>query len=85
MWGGRAEGARGGASGLGSRRSFALAETGHDKAEMRTQRDCRAVAAVTYRTQWRPRAREAFLSLDKPVRRRIGEALDALARGSAPG
>jgi hypothetical protein len=27
---------------------------------------------VTYRVQWRPRARKAFLSLDKPVSRRIG-------------
>jgi GAF domain-containing protein len=34
---------------------------------------------VIYRIEWRPRARKAFLALDKPVRRRIGEAVDALA------
>ena len=34
---------------------------------------------MTYRIEWRPRARKAFLALDKPVRRRIGEAVDALA------
>jgi len=39
---------------------------------------------VTYRIQWRPRARKAFLSLDKPVRRRIGEAVDALAADPRP-
>jgi mRNA interferase RelE/StbE len=39
---------------------------------------------VTYSIQWRPRARKAFLSLDKPVRRRIGEAVDALAADPRP-
>jgi len=39
---------------------------------------------VTYIIQWRPRARKAFLSLDKPVRRRIGEAVDALAANPRP-
>jgi mRNA interferase RelE/StbE len=31
-----------------------------------------------------PRARKAFLALDKPVRRRIGEAVDALAADPRP-
>jgi mRNA interferase RelE/StbE len=39
---------------------------------------------VTYSIQWRPRARKTFLSLDKPVRRRIGEAVDALAADPRP-
>ena len=39
---------------------------------------------MTYSIQWRPRARKAFLSLDKPVRRRIGEAVDALAAEPRP-
>ena len=39
---------------------------------------------MTYSIQWRPRARKAFLSLDKPVRRRIGEAVDALAANPRP-
>ena len=39
---------------------------------------------MAYRIQWRPRARKAFLSLDKPVRRRIGEAVDALAADPRP-
>ena len=39
---------------------------------------------MTYSIQWRPRARKAFLSLDKPVRRRIGEAVDALAADPRP-
>jgi mRNA interferase RelE/StbE len=39
---------------------------------------------VTYRIQWRPRARKAFLSLDKPVRCRVGEAVDALAADPRP-
>ena len=34
---------------------------------------------MTYRIEWRPHARKAFLALDKPVRRRIGEAVEALA------
>lgn len=32
---------------------------------------------MTYRIEWRPHARKAFLALDKPVRRRIGEAVEA--------
>jgi mRNA interferase RelE/StbE len=39
---------------------------------------------VTYRIDWRPHARKAFLALDKPVRRRIGEAVDALAADPRP-
>ena len=44
----------------------------------------RAVAAVTYRIEWRSRARKAFLALDKPVRRGIGEALAADPRPVEP-
>jgi mRNA interferase RelE/StbE len=33
---------------------------------------------------WRPRARKAFLALDKPVRRRIGGAAGALAADPRP-
>jgi mRNA interferase RelE/StbE len=39
---------------------------------------------MTYQIEWRPRARKAFLALDKPVRRRIGEAVDALAWDPRP-
>ena len=39
---------------------------------------------MVYRIEWRPRARKAFLALDKPVRRRIGEAVDALAADPRP-
>jgi len=39
---------------------------------------------VVYRIEWRPRARKAFLALDKPVRRRIGAAVDALAADPRP-
>jgi mRNA interferase RelE/StbE len=39
---------------------------------------------VTYRIEWRPRAQKAFLALDKPVRRRIGEAVEALAADPRP-
>ncbi len=39
---------------------------------------------MTYRIEWRPRARKSFLALDKPVRRRIGEAVDALAADRRP-
>ena len=39
---------------------------------------------MTYRIEWRPGARKAFLALDKPVRRRIGEAVDALAADPRP-
>ena len=44
----------------------------------------RAVAGVRYRIKWRPRARKTFLALDKPVRRRIGAAVDALAANPRP-
>ena len=37
-----------------------------------------------YRIEWRPRARKAFLALDKPVRNRIGSAVDALAADPRP-
>lgn len=39
---------------------------------------------MRYRIEWRPRARKAFLALDKPVRRRIGEAVDALGADPRP-
>ena len=39
---------------------------------------------MTYRIEWRPHARKAFLALDKPVRRRIGEAVEALAADPRP-
>ena len=39
---------------------------------------------MTYRIEWRPLARKAFLALDKPVRRRIGEAVDALSADPRP-
>ena len=39
---------------------------------------------MRYRIKWRPRARKAFLALDKPVRRRIGEAVDGLAADARP-
>ena len=39
---------------------------------------------MTFRIEWRPRARKAFLALDKPVRRRIGEAVEALAADPRP-
>ena len=39
---------------------------------------------MRYRIEWRPRARKAFLALDKPVRRRLGEAVDALAADPRP-
>jgi mRNA interferase RelE/StbE len=39
---------------------------------------------VTYQIEWRPHARKAFLALDKPVRRRIGEAVEALAADPRP-
>lgn len=39
---------------------------------------------MNYRIEWRPRARKSFLGLDKPVRRRIGEAVDALAADPRP-
>ena len=39
---------------------------------------------MRYRIEWRPRARKAFLALDKPVRRRIGEAVDGLAADPRP-
>jgi mRNA interferase RelE/StbE len=39
---------------------------------------------VAYRIEWRPRARRAFLALDKPVRRRVGDAVQALAMDPRP-
>ena len=39
---------------------------------------------MVYQIEWRPRARKAFLGLDKPVRRRIGAAVDALADDPRP-
>ena len=39
---------------------------------------------MKYRVEWWPRARKAFLALDKPVRRRIGAAVDALAGDPRP-
>jgi mRNA interferase RelE/StbE len=39
---------------------------------------------VPYRISWRPRAREHFLALDKPVRKRVDEALDKLAGDPRP-
>jgi mRNA interferase RelE/StbE len=39
---------------------------------------------VGYRILWRPRARKAFLALDKPVRRRIADAVDALSADPRP-
>ncbi len=39
---------------------------------------------MAYRIEWRSRARKAFLALDKPVRRTIGAAVDALARDPRP-
>ncbi len=39
---------------------------------------------MAYRIQWRPRARKAFLSLDTPVRRRIGTAVDGLTTDPRP-
>jgi antitoxin (DNA-binding transcriptional repressor) of toxin-antitoxin stability system len=58
---------------------FAAALEGMSEQDTRELREDLAVAAVTYRVEWRPRARKAFLALDKPVRHRIGEAVDALA------
>jgi len=39
---------------------------------------------VAYRIEWRPRARKAFLALDKPVRSRVGDAVEALAQDPRP-
>jgi mRNA interferase RelE/StbE len=39
---------------------------------------------VVYRIEWRPRARKAFLALDKPVRSRIGLAVDGLGADPRP-
>jgi len=45
----------------------------------------RAVApTMPYRIEWRPLARKAFLALDKPVRERIGAAVDKLANDPRP-
>ena len=39
---------------------------------------------MAYRIEWRPRARKAFLALDNPVRRRVGDAVEALAQDPRP-
>ena len=39
---------------------------------------------MAYKIEWRPRARKAFLSLDKPVRSRISDAVTALADDPRP-
>jgi mRNA interferase RelE/StbE len=39
---------------------------------------------VPYRITWRPRAREHFLALDKPVRERIDAAIGKLAGEPRP-
>jgi mRNA-degrading endonuclease RelE of RelBE toxin-antitoxin system len=39
---------------------------------------------VAYKIEWRPRARKAFLALDKPVRSRISDAVTALADDPRP-
>jgi mRNA-degrading endonuclease RelE of RelBE toxin-antitoxin system len=39
---------------------------------------------VVYRIEWRPRARKAFLALDKPVRQRIAVVIDKLADDPGP-
>jgi len=39
---------------------------------------------VLYQITWKPSARKAFLSLDKPVQRRIAAAVDALAADPRP-
>jgi mRNA interferase RelE/StbE len=39
---------------------------------------------VHYQITWKPSARKAFLSLDKPVQRRIATAVDALAADPRP-
>ncbi|HEX3963337.1 MAG TPA: type II toxin-antitoxin system RelE/ParE family toxin [Trebonia sp.] len=39
---------------------------------------------MTYRVIVQPRARKAFLSLDGPVRKRVGAAIDGLAEDPRP-
>jgi len=39
---------------------------------------------VPYRIELRPRARKAFLALDKPVKRRVSDAIEALAGDPRP-
>jgi mRNA interferase RelE/StbE len=39
---------------------------------------------VTYKIVVQPRARRAFLALDKPVRKRVSAAIDALATDPRP-
>ena len=58
----------------------ALAEPGKSVPWEQVRAEARPGAAVRYRIERRPHARKAFLALDKPVRRRIGEAVDALAQ-----
>jgi mRNA interferase RelE/StbE len=39
---------------------------------------------VVYRIEWRPRARKAFLALDKPIRQRVADVVDNLAADPRP-
>jgi mRNA interferase RelE/StbE len=39
---------------------------------------------MTYRIEWRPSARKAFLDLDRPVRDRIGAAVEKLTEDPRP-
>lgn len=39
---------------------------------------------MTYRIEWRPRARKSYLALDGPIRRRIADAVDALGADPRP-
>ena len=64
-------------------------ERRHFQAELTMYRHgCAPIHRVAACDRWEelggPRARKAFLALDKPVRRRIGEAVDALAADPRP-
>ncbi|HEX7995272.1 MAG TPA: type II toxin-antitoxin system RelE/ParE family toxin [Streptosporangiaceae bacterium] len=39
---------------------------------------------MVYRIEWRPRARKAFLALDKPIRQRVAGVVDKLAADPRP-
>ncbi|MGN6676823.1 MAG: type II toxin-antitoxin system RelE family toxin [Streptosporangiaceae bacterium] len=39
---------------------------------------------MVYRIEWRPRARKAFLALDKPIRQRVADVVDKLAADPRP-
>lgn len=39
---------------------------------------------MVYRIEWRPRARKAFLALDKPIRQRVADVVDKLADDPRP-